>query len=185
METATLLDRRQRLVGPDIIRTVHDAGLTLPAPEDAEAFGPYFDRVGDAKVVLLGESTHGTAEFYRARAAITRRLVERHGFSIVALEADWPDTRSLDREIRQLRPAADKEGFQRFPTWMWRNVEFEAFVDWLREHNSSRPMERKTELRGLDIYSLGESIGAVLTYLDRIDPSAAKEARQLAAADAS
>ena len=86
--------------------------------------------------MLLGESSHGTSEFYRARAAITRRLVERHGFSIVAVEADWPDAASIDRYVRH-RPRREGEeaAFERFPTWMWRNTDVDAFVRWLRGHN--------------------------------------------------
>jgi erythromycin esterase-like protein len=148
--------------------------------EDAEAFGARFDRFGGARVVLLGEATHGTSEFYRARAAITRRLVERHGFGIVALEADWPDAAQLDRWVRD-RPAAapaDGPAFARFPTWMWRNAEMCDFVVWLRAHNASLPPERRAAVRGLDIYSLGASIESVLGYLDANDPDAARAARR-------
>src|ERR1700709_778324 len=95
----------------------------LPSPEDptfADALGAF----GSARVVLLGEASHGTSEFYRARAAITRRLIEEHGFNIVAVEADWPDAASIDRYVRN-RPAREGEeaAFERFPTWMWRNLE--------------------------------------------------------------
>src|SRR5215207_4788768 len=99
---------------------------------DDPAFGALFDRFAEARVVLLGEASHGTSEFYRARAAITRRLIERHGFSIVALEADWPDARVLDARVRHRpRPAGARDAFIRFPTWMWRNREFDGFVEWL------------------------------------------------------
>src|SRR5689334_17836579 len=96
-------------------------GELLPPPDEAEAFGAMFDRFADARVVLLGEATHGTSEFYRARAAITRRLIERHGFGIVAVEADWPDAARIDAYVRHRQVADDDDAaFQRFPTWMWR-----------------------------------------------------------------
>ena len=151
----------------------------LPAPERAAEFGPFFDRFGDARVVLLGEATHGTADFYKARAAITRRLIEQHGFSIVAVEADWPDANRVDRYVRHRGPGAyDEEAFARFPTWMWRNEEVREFVEWLRAHNEAVAAEKRVEFRGLDVYSLRGSIAEVLTYLDRVDPDAAKAARK-------
>src|ERR671913_2134808 len=108
----------------------------LPPIEDEQAFGAMFDRFADAKVVLLGESTHGTSEFYRARAAITRRLIEHHGFTIVAVEADWPDAARIDAYVRHRPvPDGDNAAFERFPTWMWRNEEVADFVNWMREHN--------------------------------------------------
>ena len=110
-------------------RAVRGHCETLPPILDADAFGAVFDRFADAKVVLLGEATHGTSEFYRARAAITRRLIERHGFTIVAVEADWPDAARIDAYVRHHAPLAGKErAFARFPTWMWRNVEVRDFV---------------------------------------------------------
>ncbi|WP_462380223.1 erythromycin esterase family protein [Pseudomonas sp. Marseille-QA0892] len=150
-----------------------------PLPDmDSDAFGALFDRYADAKVVLIGESSHGTAEFYRARAAITRRLVERHGFNIVAAEADWPDAAQVDRCVRDLGPSASTDqAFARFPTWMWRNTEVQAFAHWLRNHNRALPLEARVEFRGLDIYSLRSSIREVLRYLDEIDPALARDAR--------
>ncbi len=161
----------------ELAKELRAAGEHLPAPE-REGFGAFFDRFGDAKVVLLGEATHGTSEFYRARAAITQRLVEQHGFTIVAVEADWPDAASIDRYVRH-RPAepAREQPFARFPTWMWRNLEVREFTARLREHNRSRPMAHQVEFRGLDVYSLSNSIAAVLDYLDRVDPERAKTAR--------
>ena len=170
---------RSRAAGADeLAAEIRGLCEHLPAPEDMD-FGAFFDRFGGARVVLLGEATHGTSEFYRARAAITRRLIERHGFNIVAVEADWPDAARIDRYVRQRKPTATKdEAFARFPTWMWRNVEVLQFVDWLRHHNDPLPREKRTEFRGLDVYSLGGSISAVLDYLERIDPEAAKAARR-------
>src|SRR6185295_7656796 len=98
---------------------------------------------------------HGTSQFYRARAAITRRLIERHGFTIVAVEADWPDAAAIDRYVRQRAPhLASEPVFQRFPTWMWRNVEVRDFVDWLRAHNAERVPDQRAGFFGLDIYNM-------------------------------
>jgi erythromycin esterase-like protein len=158
-------------------RTLRPHCEPLPAIADA-TFGAAFDRFGDAKVVLLGEATHGTSEFYRARAAITRRLIERHGFAIVAVEADWPDAARIDAYVRHhARMPSKQQAFARFPTWMWRNAEVRDFMHWLRHHNEGLSPERRTEFRGLDVYSLNSSIEAVLRYLDETDPDAAREAR--------
>ncbi len=144
------------------------------------AFAEPFDRFASAKVVLIGDASHGTSEFYSARAAITRRLIERHGFSIVAVEADWPDAAVLDRLVRGRDPAPDPSHppFARFPTWMWRNAEVAAFIDWLREFNAGAGRERACGFHGLDLYSLQGSIHAVLGYLDKVDPEAARVARE-------
>ncbi len=148
---------------------------TLDDPVFAEAFDPF----ADARVVLLGEASHGTSEFYQARAAITRRLIERHGFTIVAVEADWPDAANVDRFVRH-RPRRDGEeaAFRRFPTWMWRNREVEAFITWLREHNAGQPPDGMTGFYGLDLYNLAASIRAVIDYLAEVDPEAAALARE-------
>ena len=150
----------------------------LPALDDP-AFGAMYDRYAGATVVLLGEASHGTSEFYRARAAITRRLIERHGFRIVAVEADWPDAATIDRHVRGLPADAKAPApFQRFPTWMWRNREMTAFVAWLRAYNLAQAPERRASFHGLDLYSLNASIRAVVDYLDRVDPDAAAIARR-------
>jgi protein-L-isoaspartate(D-aspartate) O-methyltransferase len=160
---------------PDMI-----AEAAEPLPElDDPAFGRLFERYGERRVVLLGEATHGTSEFYRARAAITQRLVQAHGFTIVAAEADWPDAATIDRYVRH-RPARTRAepGFQRFPTWMWRNAEFEEFVSRLRILNEQLDPERRAGFYGLDLYNMSASIAAVLEYLDEVDPEAASVARQ-------
>ncbi|HEV2364044.1 MAG TPA: alpha/beta fold hydrolase [Caulobacteraceae bacterium] len=144
-----------------------------------ETFADAFDRYAEARVVLLGEASHGTAEFYRARAAITRRLIERHGFSIVAAEADWPDAAAVDRYVRHLpHRTTETAPFTRFPTWMWRNVEVETFARWLRDHNRGRPRSARAGFYGLDLYSMRASMSAVLDYLDEVDPKAAAAARR-------
>ena len=157
---------------------IREAAEPLPDIDDP-AFGAMFDRFADARVVLLGEASHGTAEFYRARTAITRRLIEQHGFTIVAVEADWPDAAAIDRHVRHKPARADAEpAFQRFPTWMWRNTDVDAFVAWLRAHNAGLTEERRAGFYGLDLYNLNGSIRAVIHYLDRVDPAAAAVARE-------
>lgn len=179
-----MVDRKAATIDRENVRSAITRALTgqsesLPPPERAEHFGEHFARFGDAQVVLLGEATHGTSEFYRARAAITRELIRNHGFTIVAVEADWPDAARIDRYVRHHAPkAVSGEAFTRFPTWMWRNVEVMEFLDWLRDHNEGLPAERRVSFHGLDVYSLGASIGAVVDYLDRVDPEAAKVARR-------
>jgi len=157
---------------------IAEAAEPLPDIEDP-AFAALFDRYADARVVLLGEASHGTSEFYRARAAITRRLVERHGFTIVALEADWPDAATLDRIVRHREPREGEEkAFARFPTWMWRNREFDHFVRWLHGHNKGRDRQEMAGLFGLDLYNLSASMRAVIDYLESVDPKLAAEARE-------
>lgn len=144
---------------------------------DAADLGPLLQRIGDARVVLLGEASHGSSEFYRMRDRITRELIQHKGFSFVAIEGDWPDAVRIDQHVRGDQETADPwSGFARFPTWMWRNEEVRGFVDWLREHNQQAT--RPAAFRGLDLYSLYASIEAVLAYLDRVDPPTARVARQ-------
>lgn len=149
--------------------------------EDLEQvdLAPLLERISDRRVVLLGEATHGTSEFYRFRARLTRELVRQRGFNVVTVEADWPDAAQIDRWVRG-RPALPMVGpaFARFPTWMWRNLEMRALVDWLREHNLGvEDPRRKVSFHGLDLYSLYASRDAVLSYLDGVDPEAAQVAR--------
>ncbi len=136
------------------------------------------ERIGTARVVLLGEATHGTHEFYRMRARISRALIERHGFQAVAIEGDWPDAARVNRYARHLPPASVPwRPFSRFPTWMWRNEDVRLFAEWLRVHNGKMDPERPTGFYGLDLYSLFTSADAVLRYLDQEDPEAALVAR--------
>ncbi|GAY13508.1 erythromycin esterase family protein [Mycobacterium sp. shizuoka-1] len=141
------------------------------------------DLIGDARVVLIGESSHGTHEFYQARAEITKWLIEAKGFNAVAAEADWPDAYRVNRYVRGLSgdstPEEALRGFERFPAWMWRNSVVEDFVGWLRWHNGRCAADgrRQTGFYGLDLYSLHRSMQEVVAYLDTIDPSAAARAR--------
>ena len=136
-------------------------------------------RIGDAKVVLLGEASHGTSEFYRMRDRITRELIAKKGFQFVAIEGDWPDAARVDHYVRHLEyPPSEWTAFARFPTWMWRNEEVRTFVEWLRAHNAALKPDDRVAFHGLDLYSLYDSIRAVLKYLDEIDPSTAQVARE-------
>jgi protein-L-isoaspartate(D-aspartate) O-methyltransferase len=137
-------------------------------------------RIGDARVVLMGEASHGTAEFYEMRARITRELVEKKGFNIIAAEADWPDASHIDNYVRGLPvdPFLSSQPFTRFPVWMWANHPMLEFSHWLKAHNDGiAAPERKAGFYGLDLYSLGASIEAVLGYLESVDPETAEVAR--------
>ena len=148
---------------------------------DPRQYQPLIDAVGSARVVLLGEATHGTHEFYRERAFITRRLIEECGFNAVAIEGDWPDVYRVNRFVRGVGDDEDAIGaladFGRFPTWMWRNADVLDFVGWLKTHNDAQPAEKRVGFYGMDLYSLRTSTEAVLAYLDKIDPAAAARAR--------
>jgi protein-L-isoaspartate(D-aspartate) O-methyltransferase len=137
------------------------------------------DRIGDARVVLIGEASHGTSEFYRMRERISRELICRKGFGFVAIEGDWPDAARVDHYVRHMEyPPSEWTAFARFPAWMWRNNETRAFVDWLRAHNAPLKMEQRAAFHGLDLYSLYDSIRSVLKYLDEVDPATARVARE-------
>lgn len=145
-------------------------------------YDPLMKLIGDARFVLLGEATHGTHEFYRARAEITKRLITEKGFVAVAVEADWPDAYRVNRYVRGINDDATARGalagFKRFPIWMWRNTDVLDFIEWLRTHNTGLPPDaRKAGFYGLDLYSLHASIEAVVSYLEKVDPEAAKRAR--------
>lgn len=154
-----------------------------PLSGEAGDFTPLLDLIGDAHLVLLGEATHGTHEFYAARAEISRRLIEEKEFTAIAVEADWPDAYRVNRYLRNASEDRTSEealrGFRRFPQWMWRNTIVVEFVDWLRAHNDSRSDGReKVGFYGLDLYSLYSSIAAVVRYLEVADPDAAMRARE-------
>jgi erythromycin esterase-like protein len=140
-------------------------------------------RIGEARFALLGEASHGTHEFYRERAEITKRLIKEKSFTAVAVEADWPDAYRVNRYVRGVGDDIDAEealsDFRRFPTWMWRNTQIVEFIEWLRAHNNAlAPGAPKVGFYGLDLYSLHASMKAVLQYLEKVDPEAAKEARK-------
>ena len=140
-------------------------------------YEPLLDLLAQARFALLGEASHGTHDFYHARAEITKRLILEQGFAAIAVEADWPDAYRVNRYVRGTSDDPDANaalsGFKRFPAWMWRNTVVLEFVQWLREHNDSQPPERKVGFYGIDLYSLLTSIEAVLAYLEKVDPAAA------------
>jgi erythromycin esterase-like protein/predicted phosphoribosyltransferase len=156
---------------------------SIPVEDGTPADEVLFDLVGDAHLVLIGEASHGSSEFYAARARMTRRLIEEKGFCAVAAEADWPDAYRVNRYVRGSGGDSDAEealrGFGRFPTWMWRNTAVLDFVGWLRDHNDRSGCEdrAKAGFYGLDLYSMYRSIHEVISYLDRVDPAAAARAR--------
>ncbi len=160
-----------------IARLVREAAEPIASdPSDVE-LASLLDRIGDARVVCLGEATHGTSEFFTLRAQITKALIRRKGFTIVAAEADWPDAARVLRYVQDLAvtPAPDWRAFARFPRWMWRNEEMLALIEWLGEWNRTHT---PVGFYGLDLYSLYRSIHITLGYLDRVDPSAAQAARE-------
>lgn len=169
--------RAHGLVGP--VALVHEEAEPFNSIRDAE-LGRLLDRIGDSPVVLLGEASHGTSEFYRMRERITRELISRKGFTAIAVEADWPDAARVDAHVRHRQPSGPKfDTFSRFPTWMWRNQEVRTFVDWLHDHNEDlRDPDRQVSFHGLDLYSLYRSRDAVLSHLDSVDTDAAALARR-------
>lgn len=166
-------------VEPATAEAVRAAARPLAEDDDHDAL---LAMVGDARFVLLGEATHGTHEFYRERARITRRLIAERGFHAVAVEGDWPDASRVNRFVRGLGEddfaVEALDGFRRFPTWMWRNADVLEFVEWLRAHNVARPPGQHAGFYGVDLYSLHRSMAAVLRHLDAADPDAARRARE-------
>jgi protein-L-isoaspartate(D-aspartate) O-methyltransferase len=178
--------RRGPLIAPapatrrgSIARLVAECAEPIPRIDEVH-LDSLLDHIGDARVVLLGEATHGTSEFYRMRARITQELVLRKGFTALAVEADWPDAATLDCYVRDVRPRPRRwVPFTRFPTWMWRNAETQMLIEWLRAYNGEvAAPERKVSFSGLDLYSMYISAYEVIRYLDRVDPEAAKAARE-------
>jgi erythromycin esterase-like protein len=164
--------------GKTLAQTVADDCEPFDAIESAQ-LDRLLARIGDARVVLLGEASHGTSEFYRMRERISRELITKRGFRFVAIEGDWPDAARVDHYVRHLEyPPSEWTAFARFPVWMWRNNEVRAFIDWLRHHNAALKDASRVAFHGLDLYSLYDSIRAVLKYLDQMDPNSARVARE-------
>lgn len=158
------------------------AGELRPLRGAASDYDALLERAGRARIVLIGEATHGTHEFYQERARITRRLIEQHGFDAVAVEGDWPDAHRVHHFVTghphdevDTRAADALAGFKRFPNWMWRNTQVRDFLSWLRRYN--RAEGKAVGFYGLDLYSMYESAAAVIRYLERVDPEAAERAR--------
>jgi len=163
----------------DPVRAVQSHAIRLT--DGAHDYDRLTQDIGDARIVMIGEATHGTHEFYRERARITQHLIEEKGFNGVAVEADWPDAYRINRYVRG--ESDDEDGaeslsdFSRFPMWMWRNADVLDFIGWLRAFNDTQPAEKRAGFYGMDLYSLRTSVEAVLAYLDKVDPAAAKRAR--------
>lgn len=154
----------------------------LPLRDDAD-LDPLLERIGDARIVLLGEASHGTREYYTWRDRISRRLIAEKGFGFIAVEGDWPDCYTANLYAKGWGDVGDSarevlHAFSRWPTWMWANEEVVALVEWLRERNRDLPDARKAGFYGLDVYSMWESIDVVTRYLERVDPALAARARQ-------
>lgn len=176
MRTDALADLSDDLLIEAVRKAAH------PLRGAAGDYDPLLKQIGNARFVLIGEASHGTHEFYRERAQITKRLIREKGFNAVAVEADWPDAYRVDRFVRGRSDDPDAidalGGFQRFPAWMWRNADVLDFIGWLREHNDSAPPRAaRTGFYGLDLYSLHASMAAVIAYLEKVDAEAAERAR--------
>lgn len=164
----------------DVIGTVKQHATKL---ESASDLNPLIERIGDAKIVMLGEASHGTHEYYTWRSHITKRLIKEKNFNFIAVEGDWPDCYRLNRYIKNHRDAGSTavevlHAFNRWPTWMWANWEIVALAEWLRNHNHNLFSTRKVGFFGLDVYSLWESMEAIMNYLKKVDPSALKIAEE-------
>ncbi|HLV79094.1 MAG TPA: erythromycin esterase family protein [Chthonomonadaceae bacterium] len=159
---------------------VREIALPLERPRDLD---PLLEQIGDARFVLLGEATHGTSEFYLWRQEISERLISEKDFSFIAVEGDWPDCYRVNRYVKALPDAGDSaydvlHAFNRWPTWMWANREVITLAEWLRKHNARLPEHKRVGFYGLDVYSLWDSMRAVIGYLERMDPQAAEHARR-------
>jgi erythromycin esterase-like protein/predicted phosphoribosyltransferase len=172
---------QSRTTDDSLIKLLRDTAYPLAG--SARDYDPLVGRIGEARFALLGEASHGTHEFYRERAEITKRLITEKSFSAVAVEADWPDAYRVNRYVRGASDDAHAvealADFRRFPTWMWRNTVVAEFIEWLRSYNDALPQGAETVgFYGLDLYSLHASMKAVLRYLEKVDPEAAKQARE-------
>ncbi len=177
----TLKGRRTEAPSSDsLIQQVRALSLPLDHPDDLD---PLLERIGAARYVLLGEASHGTAEYYTWRAALSRRLIEERGFSFIAVEGDWPDCYRLNRYVKDMPQAGASardvlHAFERWPTWMWANEEIVEFAEWLHKHNRSLSEEKRVGFYGLDVYSLWDSLYEVMGYLRRNNPEALSAARE-------
>jgi len=149
--------------------------------DSRNSLDPLMERIGDSRIVMLGEASHGTHDYYNWRSYITRRLIEEKGFRFVGVEGDWPDCYRLNRYIKNYTDEGKGafnvlQAFNRWPTWMWANWEIVALADWLQKHNSKLVSKKKTGFYGLDLYSLWESMDSIMLYLKSTDPGALKVA---------
>ena len=161
-----------------VAETILENSVVLKGPEDIDIL---IKKIGNARYVLLGEASHGTHEYYVWRTWITKKLIEDHGFSFVAVEGDWPDCYRINRYVKNYKDAGQNafsvlKKFHRWPTWMWANWEIAALVEWLRDYNKEKRANQKAGFYGLDVYSLWESFGAIINYLKKEDPSTMQQA---------
>ena len=156
--------------------TFEESVKEIAHPLDTQAsLDPLMDRIGDARIVLLGEATHGTSEYYLWRARLTQRLIQEKEFSFVAVEGDWPDCYRINRYVKGHQNAGESahsvlHAFERWPTWMWANWEVAALVEWMRRHNDAMPVDRRAGFYGLDVYSLWDSLAEVTRFLEQNHP---------------
>jgi len=154
-----------------IIKNINDIDLS-----------PFSSQLTKATVVLLGESSHGTDEFYRIRSQISQKLIKDYGFNAIAVESDWPDQYQINRFVQDMTPKLTAKkalsSFKRFPTWMWRNKPFMELINWMRRYNDDLKPNNKVGMYGLDLYSLESSIHEVIKFLDKVDPDAAEKAKE-------
>lgn len=161
-----------------LIEVIHDAAI--PLTDSKEKYASLLEQIDGARFVLMGESSHGTHEFYQTRIELTQHLIEEKGFMAVMIEGDWPDAYRIHRYLQgkgdpnQAETAL--EDFKRFPTWMWRNTTLPPFLRWLRAYNDKTSCKNKVGFYGLDLYSLNSSMKAVIQYLKKVDPVAAEQA---------
>jgi protein-L-isoaspartate(D-aspartate) O-methyltransferase len=176
--TAARKPREVRDTDDKLRREIADACEPFHTLESAD-LDPLLERIGDARLVLIGEASHGTSEFYKMRSRITSELISKKEFGLVAIEGDWPDAARMDHYVRHFDyPPSEWTAFARFPTWMWRNNEVREFIDWLRIYNAGIAHDARVAFHGLDLYSLYSSIRSILKYLDEVDPEAAALARK-------
>jgi erythromycin esterase len=164
----------------ETINAINQRAYSLQNKKDLQ---PLFDRIGDAKIVMLGEASHGTHEYYTWRAHISRKLIEEKGFKFIAVEGDWPDCYTLNRFVKGYNPDTKNavnvlHSFNRWPTWMWANWEIVALAEWLQKHNEGLPANKRAGFYGLDVYSLWESMESIMRYLKNTDPAALKAAEE-------
>lgn len=179
----TLQDRWRSVTDGDAAELVADCrriAHPLRRPEDLD---PLMEQIGDARYVLLGEASHGTSDYYMWRYRLSQRLIREKGFSFIAVEGDWPDCYRVNRYVKGYPDSGPNarevlHAYERWPTWMWANREIVALAEWLRHHNDPQAKRQKVGFYGLDVYSLWESMEAVIGYLDRVDPEAAWKARE-------
>ena len=171
---------QERLNETAMTGSIKQSAYPLKSKSDLD---PLFDRIGDASIVMLGEASHGTHEYYTWRAHITKRLIREHGFNFIAVEGDWPDCYRVNRFVKGYdkdhKTAFDVlHAFNRWPTWMWANWEMVGLIEWLQKHNAELPVNRKVGFYGLDVYSLWESMESIIHYLKKTDHDALQVAEE-------